>query len=165
MDTLVIFAHTYWKDSKANKALLEAASKLENVKIHNLTTTYPTAAIDVDKEISLLKETKKIVFQFPLFWFSTPSIMKEWEDVVLGKILYGDNPKLLSGKTFKVITTAGGTKETYEGHHGYTIETLMLPLNCAFQYIGCKIDEPYAIFKANAPGAVMPIDEYLANLK
>lgn len=163
MQTIIIFSHTFWQDSKVNKALLESAQKLANVKIHNLTTAYPSGAIDVGAEIALLKNADKIIFQFPLFWFSTPSVMKEWQDRVLTAILYGSEPKLLQGKRFQIITTAGGAESSYDGHHGYSIDTLLSPINHAFTYSGCEIEKAQCIFSANASN--LPIDEYLANIK
>lgn len=72
MKTLIIFAHTFWEDSKANRALLESIKDLKKVQIHNISEIYKDGKIDVNKELSLLKEADKIIFQFPLFWFSTP---------------------------------------------------------------------------------------------
>lgn len=40
MQTLLIFSHTFWADSKVNRALLEAAKALPNVRIHNLNEIY-----------------------------------------------------------------------------------------------------------------------------
>lgn len=78
MQTLLLFSHTFWDNSKVNKALLESAKSLPNLTIHNLNTAYPNGAIDVAKEVELLEKAQKIIFQFPLFWFSTPALMKEW---------------------------------------------------------------------------------------
>ena len=78
MKTLLILSHTYWQDSKANKALANTAAELDFVKLHNINEIYKDGKIDAEKEIALIKEADFIVFQFPLFWFSTPSLMKEW---------------------------------------------------------------------------------------
>lgn len=78
MQTLLIFSHTFWKDSKVNRALLESAKTLSNVKIHNLNETYKDGVINAENEVALLKDSQKIIFQFPLFWFSTPALMKEY---------------------------------------------------------------------------------------
>lgn len=121
MKTLLILSHTYWENSKVNKALAKEALGLDYVKVHNINELYKDGKIDAAKEIELLKEAEFIVFQFPLFWFSTPSLMKEWQDVVLSQILHGENPKLLSGKKFGIVSTLGGAKDTYDGHHGYTL--------------------------------------------
>lgn len=163
MHTLIIFSHTFWADSKVNKALLQQASTLQNVVIHNLSTTYENAKIDIESELKLLEKADKIIFQFPLFWFSTPSIMKEWQDRVLSKILYGANAKMLQGKKFQIITTLGGNKESYDGHHGYSLESLLSPITSSFAYMGCEVLESYGIFSANAEH--LPLQEYLALLQ
>ena len=163
MQTLIIFSHTFWDDSKANKALLNEAQKLANVKIHNLNTTYPNGVIDIESELALLENADRIIFQFPLFWCSTPSLMKEWQDRVLSHILYGSNPALLKGKQFGIITTIGGDKGSYDGHHGYTMESLLSPLVSAFTYSGCEVVEPLCIFGANASN--LPLQEYRARLQ
>ncbi len=149
MKILIIFAHTFWENSKANRKLIETANSLENVKIHNLSTNYTDGKIDTDKELELLKEADKIVFEFPLFWFSTPSLLKEWQDRVLSAILHSENPKLLEGKKFQIITTLGGEKSSYDGHHGATLEELLKPIYYSFEYLGCKSIRAHAIFNAN----------------
>lgn len=163
MQTLILFSHTFWQDSKINKALLESAKTLSNVKIHNLNATYPNGVIDVKSEVALLKDSQKIIFQFPLFWFSTPSLMKEWQDRVLTHILYGGDSKLLNGKKFQIITTLGGAKESYDGHHGYSLDTILSPLTSAFKYCGCEILESFAIFSAKLE--TLPVKEYVEALQ
>lgn len=148
MKILIIFAHTFWEDSKTNHALLQNIKDLENIKIHNLSTTYTNGKIDTDKELTLLKDADKIIFQFPLFWFSTPSLLKEWQDRILTAILYGKNKELLKDKKFQVISTLGGAKSSYDGHHGVTLEELFKPIYHSFEYLGCKSIKPYAIFDA-----------------
>ena len=87
-NTTYFFTHI-WKKYKVNRALLESAQTLSNVKIHNLNETYKDGVINAENEVALLKYSQKIIFQFPLFWFSTPALMKEWQDRVLTHILYG----------------------------------------------------------------------------
>lgn len=163
MKTLIIFSHTFWKDSKVNKALLESAKTLSNIKINNLNETYKNGVIDMESELELLKDSDKIIFQFPLFWFSTPSLMKEWQDRVLTHIVYGSEPKLLHGKKFQIITTLGGARDSYDGHHGYSLDTILSPLTSVFKYCGCEVLETFAIFSAKVD--TLPLQEYLKILK
>lgn len=150
MKTLIIFAHTFWEDSKVNRALFESIKNLKQVQIHNLSEIYKEGKIDVSKEMDLLKNADKIIFQFPLFWFSTPALLKEWQDRVLTAILYGENKELLKDKKFQIVTTLGGAQESYDGHHGATLEELLKPIYYTFEYLGCKSLKPFAIFSANA---------------
>ena len=167
---LIIFAHTYWNDSKINRKLLSEASKIEGVKIHNLTEQYANAKIAVDKEIELLAWADKIIMQFPLFWYSTPSLLKEWEDEVLVAVDTIDSKnknKMLKGKTFQIITTAGGKESSYDGHHGgVTIKQLLLPIYHSFAYLDAKAKDPYCIYDAgNISIDKLPIKQYLSQIK
>lgn len=166
---LILFAHTYWENSKINKTLLNEAAKIKGVKIHNLTETYPDSKIDAQKEVELLKWADKIIMQFPLFWYSTPSLLKEWEDEVLVKIDAMDmqtKSKTLSGKTFQIITTAGGKAQSYDGRHGATIKQLLLPIYHTFGYLNATPKDPYAIYDVgNIPLDKLPIKEYLRQIQ
>lgn len=51
--------------------------------VHDLYGTYPNFTIDVEKEQQLLLELERIVFQFPMYWYSSPALLKQWEDDVL----------------------------------------------------------------------------------
>jgi glutathione-regulated potassium-efflux system ancillary protein KefG len=83
MKILVLFAHPAFHKSKANKFFVDELSEVEGVTLHDLYQEYPEFDIDVKREQALLKEHDIIVFQFPLFWYSTPAILKEWQDLVL----------------------------------------------------------------------------------
>ena len=159
MQNLIIFAHTFWKDSKVNRALLEKLKDNKNVNIHNLSVIYPDGKINsVKSEVALLKEADNIIFQFPLFWFSMPSLLKEWQDFVLSDILHGNDNKILENKTFKIITTAGGKKSFYDTLD-FKIEEILSPINISFKHLGLKIKEPFCIYEANKDN--LPIKEYL----
>ena len=159
MQNLIIFAHTFWKDSKVNRALLEELKDNKNVNIHNLSVIYPDGKINsVKSEVALLKEADNIIFQFPLFWFSMPSLLKEWQDFVLSDILHGSDNKILENKTFKIITTAGGEKSFYDTLD-FKMEEILSPINISFKHLGLKIKEPFCIYEANKDN--LPIKEYL----
>lgn len=161
MATLVIFGHTFWNDSKVNKALLESISVQSDITIHNLSEVYKDFKINSKTEIELLQKADSIVFQFPLFWFSTPSILKEWQDVVLSAILYGSNPELLKNKKFGIVTTAGGAEGSYDGHHGATLRQMLTPIYESFKYLGTNVRDYYCIFETHSLNPQsLPIDAY-----
>lgn len=151
MKVLLIFAHTYWNDSKVNHKLLESIKDFNNVKIHNLSTIYKDGKINkenIKSEIDLLKEADKIIFQFPLFWFSTPSLLKEWQDNVLSDLLHGNESKCLEGKIFQIITTAGGEKSFYDSLE-YNTNALLSPITTSFKHFGLKIENALCFYEAN----------------
>lgn len=70
--------------------------------------------IDVERKQNLLLEHDRIVFQFPFFWYSTPAILKEWQDKVLEYgWAYGADGKKLHGKECLVVTSTGGPAGAY----------------------------------------------------
>ena len=69
-----------------------------------------------------------IVFQHPLFWYSSPSIIKEWEDLVLEYgFAYGAAGTRLRGKLCLTAITTGGPPEAYDrlGYNFFTIRELL----------------------------------------
>lgn len=127
---LVIFAHPAKRKSKTNKDLVKAIENIEGVTVNDLYAKYPDFLIDVEREQKLCEEHDVIIFQHPLYWYSTPSILKEWQDLVLEHgWAYGSKGNALKGKLFMQAITAGGDEDTYrpEGLHGFTIADVTTP--------------------------------------
>jgi len=136
---LLIYAHRDPAASRANRALLDAASTLPNVTVHDLMARYPDYRIDVEHEQKLLLAHDAIVLQFPLFWYSSPAILKEWQDAVLTYgFAYGSSGDRLRGKKLMVATTTGGPAEAYQagGPNQYTISELLRPLQATANLTG-----------------------------
>lgn len=71
--------------------------------------------IDVDAEQELLSNHQAIIFQHPLFWYSTPAILKEWQDLVLTHgWAYGTGGNALQGKVALQAITTGASEEHYQ---------------------------------------------------
>lgn len=64
-----------------NNALRAAVEELNDVTINDLYAHYPDFLIDVPREQALCENHDIIIFQHPFYWYSTPSIMKEWLDL------------------------------------------------------------------------------------
>src|SRR5882757_8032391 len=96
---LLIFAHPAYQRSRTNRAMIEVARGMPEVRIHDLYEEYPTFQIDACREQGLLREHDVIVFQHPFYWYSCPALLKEWLDLVLEyNFAYGDYGTELSGK-------------------------------------------------------------------
>ncbi len=138
---LVLFAHPALQKSVANKPLFNAIQDLDGVTCHDLYETYPDTFIDIKKEQRLLTEHDIIIFQFPLYWYSSPAILKDWQDLVLEHgFAYGDNGNRLAGKHFMLTVTTGGSENSYssEGYNKHDIETFLLPFSQMSQI--CKMN-------------------------
>lgn len=131
MRILILFAHPAFHKSKVNRILVEGLSDIDGVSFHDLYQEYPELDIDVRQEQQLLEEHDLIMFQFPLFWYSTPAILKEWQDLVLEHgWAFGSKGNALKGKLFQVSITAGGHISGYQkdGFHNHTLNQILSPL-------------------------------------
>lgn len=136
---LLIYAHRAPAASRANQTLLDAAAALPNVTVHNLAERYPDYQIAVSAEQQLLLAHDVIVLQFPFYWYSTPAILKEWQDAVLAYgFAYGSNGNKLHGKRLLIATTTGGPTEAYQagGYNQFTLSELLRPLQAMANLCG-----------------------------
>ena len=145
---LVILAHPNIEQSRINKALRDKVQDLHNVTIHELYSCYPDFKIDVAKEQSLLVASDVIVFQFPFYWYSSPALLKEWEDTVLTYgFAYGSDGTALKGKKLQIVISTGGPEDAYtpKGYNNFTITQLLTPFEQTANLCGMTYLPPFAI--------------------
>ncbi|MFD2178470.1 NAD(P)H-dependent oxidoreductase [Veronia pacifica] len=146
---LILFAHPSQGRSEANYPLYRAAATLSNVTVVDLYAEYPTYHIDIEREQRRLLDHDVVIFQFPLFWYSTPSILKEWMDLVLEYgFAYGEGGIALHGKILLCAITAGGREEAYckQGMNHFTVRELLRPIEQTANLIGMTYVPPFALF-------------------
>ena len=145
---LVILAHPDMGKSRLNKALLAAAEGRSDTEAHVLYDEYPDFEIDVKREQKLLLDADAIVLQFPFYWYSSPALLKEWEDRVLEYgFAYGSAGKALNGKKLLVATTTGGPKEAYQkgGYNNFTVDELLGPFKQMAALCGMEWQVPFVL--------------------
>ena len=128
---LILFAHPALQKSRVNKVLVRGLSQVEGVTFHDLYQAYPEYDIDVETEKQLLLEHQVVIFHHPFFWYSTPAILKEWQDLVLEHgWAYGSKGDALKDKLFFHVMTSGGRREAYseDGHNRFKLRTLLAPI-------------------------------------
>lgn len=145
---LVILAHPARRRSRANAALREAAQGLGDIRLHDLYDTYPDFLIDVDHEQALLREHDVIVFQHPVYWYSSPAILKEWQDLVLEHgFAYGATGTALAGKALLSAVTTGGGEASYapDGLNGHAIADFLRPFESTARLCGMRWLPPFVV--------------------
>lgn len=163
---LVLLAHPSLDRSEVNRPLAVATATIDGVTIVDLYAEYPGFDIDVDREQARLLEHDVIVFMHPLYWYSTPSILKEWQDLVLEHgFAYGSSGTALQGKIFFTAITAGGAESAYraEGYNHFTIRELLHPLEQTASLCSMKYLPPYALFGARTAVEEGRLDTYVNN--
>jgi len=128
---LILFAHPALQKSRVNKHLVDGFSETDGITFHDLYQSYPELDIDVKYEQQLLLENDIVIFHHPFFWYSTPAILKEWQDLVLEhNWAYGSKGNALKGKIFFNVITTGGRAEAYceKGYNRHTVKQLLAPI-------------------------------------
>jgi glutathione-regulated potassium-efflux system ancillary protein KefG len=146
---LVLFAHPSIERSEVNVELLAAAQEIPGVTIVELYREYCTLQIDIDREQQQLLAHDIIVFMFPMYWYSTPPLLKEWQDLVLEYgFAYGPEGVALHGKTFLCALTAGGPQSAYcqQGYNKCSLRELLRPLEQTADLCGMQVLAPFALF-------------------
>jgi len=148
MRVLVLFAHPAFEKSRVNRALAEAARGLAGVTFHDLYEAYPDFDVDVRREQALLLEHDLLVAQHPFYWYSTPALVKQWQDLVLEHgWAYGTGGTRLRGKQWLSAITTGGREAAYEpdGLNHFTIRELLRPVEQTARLCGMTFLPPFVV--------------------
>ena len=106
MKTLIVLAHPEYEDSNTQQFLIASTKNLEDVSIRYL----DEEKIDKRKEKELLKEADRIIFQFPMYWYSAPFLLKRWLDEVFDDSLIVNG---LKNKELGLVVTMGLSQEDF----------------------------------------------------
>ena len=161
MKYLIVYAHPNLKSY--NNAILEILtnklkSKNHEVKVRDLYVNNFNPVLsgsdfeqfmqgqvpdDIKTEQQYISDADVLVFQFPIWWFQMPAILKGYIDQVFSKgFAYDIGPDgvfgLLNGKKCILINTTGGTAEQYNDY-GF-LEGITRTIDAGnFQFCGMKI--------------------------
>lgn len=145
---LLLFAHPAIHKSRANRALFAAAQSVEGLTVRNLYEIYPDFLIEVPAEQRLLEAHDVVVLQHPFYWYSAPSLVKEWLDLVFQPgWAYGEGGTALRGKVMLQAVTTGGSAEVYceAGRHGHTVRDFLLPYEQSARLCGMRYLAPFVV--------------------
>lgn len=128
---VVIGAHPDYQISVANRAILDEFHKLvPQAEIVKLAELYPNYQIDAAKEQQRLTPAEMIIFDYPFWWYSAPSLLHRYiEQVFLHGWAYGST-KALTGKSLALSFTTGASENDYQRRAGvmHTIEQFLPPM-------------------------------------
>ena len=150
---LVLVAHPALRRSRVNRRLMAAAHGLDGVTVNDLYQNYPDFDIDVAREQDLLSAHDVVVMQHPFYWYSTPSILKEWQDLVLEHgWAYGREGNALAGKRLLTVVSTGGAETAYssDGSNRLTIRQLLAPIEQTARLCGMEYLPPFVIHGTHA---------------
>lgn len=144
MKTLVIVAHPKIDDSTTQQFLKQGVEQVD-AKWHHLDSL---KTFDKNKERQLLLRADRIIFQFPLYWYSAPASLKRWEDEVLSSnFVYGDGQYNLADKEFGLVVTTGMPDHSFKTGEAenFSLDEILTPYRALAMRAHMKILPLFAI--------------------
>jgi glutathione-regulated potassium-efflux system ancillary protein KefG len=145
---LILFAHPALQKSRVNRQLMNVVRDLDGITYHDLYEAYPDFHVDVRKEQALLSRNDIIIFQYPLYWFSVPALLKEWQELVLEyKWAYGKANVALQGKKLMAAVSTGGRESLFsrEGYNRFSIKEYLAPVEQLARICGMEYLPPFVV--------------------
>lgn len=146
---LVLFAHPAIHRSIVNRRLRRVYIEFDNIKFRDLYDIYPEFMIDAEIEQQLLIEHDLIIFHHPVYWYSAPPILKQWQDLVLRNgFAFGPGGNALKGKRLLSVVSTGQDESEYSdaGQHSFTIRQMLRPFEQTAVFCGMHYLPPFVAF-------------------
>ena len=160
--TVMILAHPKIENSTANKLISSIVDEQGNIEIRDIAKLYPDYKIDIETEQKALLEADRIIFQFPIYWYNMPAILKQWIDEVLTYgFAYGTAHKL-ENKELMVSVTTGGNADAYSDN--LLEEKILFSFKGIANYSKMKYLKPLALHGA-LPGTDKQMEEIANSAK
>ena len=167
---LIVLAHPNFEKSFGNKGIVENFKSLCPVaEVDDLYKLYPDFKIDLKKEQEKLLKADIIIFQFPMFWYNAPALLRLWFEKVLEHgFAYGSKGTSLKGKKLIVSFTTGSATDDYKegGVQNFTLDDLMKGLHqlanlCSMKYEGYIATGGLTFFLKDKPEEMKKMQENL----
>ncbi|MDO1605338.1 NAD(P)H-dependent oxidoreductase [Lactobacillus sp. YT155] len=164
MKTLVIVSHPQIDESGTQNFLKASFPQSDEVAWHEL-----SADFKVDEERQLLLDYQRIIFQFPLYWYSMPALFKKWVDEVFdGDFVFaGETP--LANKELGLVVSTGIAQKQFQAGNGeaFTISEMLRPFEMMANKLGMNYLVPLMIYQfeyytnEQKQGLVVEYQQYL----
>ncbi|SFL11032.1 NAD(P)H-dependent oxidoreductase [Shimia haliotis] len=145
------YAHPGHRYSHANKAMWDASRAVKGIEHVDLYAEYPRHNVNIDREQQRLLDHDVIVLQFPIFWYSSPSLLKEWIDLTLEHgFAYGKDGDKLAGKWLMLAVTAAGPEDAYSegGYQHFPLRTFLTPFEQTARLSKMRFAAPFVFHDA-----------------
>lgn len=133
-------------EGKFNNGLFDAA--IETLKDqHDLITTVIEDGYVAEEEIAKYKKADAVFYQYPIYWFMMPSILKKYMDDVFAYgefFAFNDGPYgaggLMTGKRFMLSTTWNAPLNAFGDPDGFfegrSVDDVLFPMRKDHAYCG-----------------------------
>ena len=138
MKTMVVISHPTVHSSSSQQFFLATLKGGEAVTVRHLDEVWSEAKphfTRVTEEKALLdSQAKRLILQFPMYWYQAPSVMKEWIDTVMSKSAFFAKQV----KELGIVVTLGVKEEAFGagGKEQFTISELLRPFQALANAMG-----------------------------
>lgn len=85
--------------------------------MRELYQSYPDGKIDVEKEQALVEVHGSLIWQFLVYWFNCPPLMKQWfDDVLTYGCAYGSRGTQLNDRKIGLAVSMGSSEQEIIRH-------------------------------------------------
>ncbi|WP_430817262.1 NAD(P)H-dependent oxidoreductase [Carboxylicivirga sp. RSCT41] len=146
-------------EGKFNSSMLSAIeNKLKGD--YKITTTVIKDGYDIEEEQEKFKAADLIIFQFPIYWFSTPAMMKKYLDQVYAHGVffgigdeaqkYGYGNGMMNGKKYMFSITSNAPYEAFNDADGFfegrDLEDFLFHMHKTNQFCGMEPLKSFGAF-------------------
>lgn len=144
METLVVVAHPQIDSSTTQQFFKSATESLNNIDYHVLGKDF-----NIDSEQQLLLKNDRIIFQFPMYWYSAPGLLKTWLDDVLTSGFVERNQNVFSNKELGLVVTTGSAEKDFQagGRENFSISEILKPFEALANKTNMKYLTPLVVYQ------------------
>lgn len=146
---LIVLAHPDMNNSIANKTIInELNNKAPEFEIRDIFKENPNYIIDINREQKALQRHNVIVFQYPMYWYNMPAILKIWLDQVFSyQFAYGSLGDKLKGKHLIPSITVGQPERNFQESGQLSLmDKLLLPVQKTAEYAQMNFHKPIVLY-------------------
>ena len=126
----------------------------------NISKTIIKDGYNAEEEQEKFKKADVIVFQFPIYWFNVPALMKKYIDEVYahgvffgmgkkgGKYGYGNG--LMNGKKYMFSITSNAPEDAFDNREaffeGQSLDQFLFPLHKTHEFCGMSAVKSFGAF-------------------
>ncbi|MCH4163909.1 MAG: NAD(P)H-dependent oxidoreductase [Lentilactobacillus diolivorans] len=128
MKTLIMVSHPNLEQSATEAFFKTSADFVDESTWYSLDHLYSKAKIDPDREQRFIQNFDRIIFQFPLYWYSSPASLKQYmDDVFTRKFIVATQS--LKNKELGIVVTTGDALTDFQagGSERYTMSEILRP--------------------------------------
>jgi putative NADPH-quinone reductase len=151
---LILNFHPDPAKSRVNAALAQAASALPGIEVVTMAHQREGARFDYAREVERLASAERVVLQFPVQWYSGPSLLADWMAQILTIAFYvraEEDGSRIEGRRLMIAAVAGNTPENYQpgGRVAIPLPELLRPFEATARRCGLEWNEPFIVFRSS----------------